>query len=388
MSLLRRLLSRTYRLARRAEGQGRYREAAALYAEAGCAEEAANALLFHAARAADLEERLSAYHDALRWLGADHPRRLSIEGRIGAAVLAEAQERGISTPAERKRLRDGADRLERAGRDLEAATAYELLGRVDDAARCLQRAGEVERLEALLEASVEQERLDRTLRSRVAEYEMAMAVGARAEARGALEAGLAASPGDPALADLLRRFDARRLPPRRVTLRYEGREVTVLGVGPGGEIVLGREGELMLRGPSVSRRHAALRLAGGRLSVRDLGSRNGTLLRGVPIGGAIQLEGEAEIGLGEDVRLRLEPRAGAVAITVVDGVDRGRECLAGTEPVPVPGLRARLRFPEGWPTLVADAGASLRLGRQELAAPVMLLRGDALEVDGVKVEVV
>lgn len=384
MSLLRRLISRSYRRARRAEAGGRYRDAAALYAEAGCAEEAANALLFAAARATDPDERLAAYHDALRWLPADHPRRLDVDARIGQAVLESAQRDGVSSVEERQRLRDAAARLERAGRDLEAATAYELLGQVEDAARCLQSAGEVERLEALLDESTRAEQLERAVRARVAEYEMAMSVGARLEAKAALEAGLAVAPRDAALADLLRRLEARRPRDRRVTLRLAERELLVVGQA---EVVLGREGDVALRGASVSRAHAAVEVVPGGLIVRDLGSRNGTLAHGVPIAGELRLTAEAEIGLGEDVLLRLEPRARGVAIAVVRGLDRGLACVAGAEPVGVPGLRAHLRFPSGWPTLHAEPGARVRLGAQEVAAPVALLRGDVLEVDGVKVEV-
>ncbi len=293
MSLLRRLISRSYRRARRAEAGGRYRDAAALYAEAGCAEEAANALLFAAARATDPDERLAAYHDALRWLPADHPRRLDVDARIGQAVLESAQRDGVSSVEERQRLRDAAARLERAGRDLEAATAYELLGQVEDAARCLQNAGEVERLEALLDESTRAEQLERAVRARVAEYEMAMSVGARLEAKAALEAGLAAAPRDAALADLLRRLEARRPRDRRVTLRLAERELLVVGRP---EVVLGREGDVALRGASVSRAHAAVEVVPGGLIVRDLGSRNGTLAHGVPIAGELRLTAEAEIG--------------------------------------------------------------------------------------------
>src|SRR5687768_1667116 len=143
MDLLRRLFRGPYRRARAAEGAGDYRAAAALYAEAGAPEEAANALLFHAARATTLEQRLGAYQDALRWLHDEHPRRPEVELKIGLAVLEDAQRRGARTGEERARLEDAAGRLEAAGKDAEAATAYELLGRTDDVLRCLEKAGEV-----------------------------------------------------------------------------------------------------------------------------------------------------------------------------------------------------------------------------------------------------
>ncbi len=341
-------------------------------------------MLFEAARATELEVRLGAYHDALRWMPADHPRRLDVEASIGQAVLEEAQRGGVCTREERHRLRDAAECLERAGRDIEAGAAYELLGRVEDAARCLQNAGEIERLEKLLEESAEQAQVERAVRAHVAEYEMSMAVGARREALAALEAGLALTPRDPALVDIRRRLESRRLEAHQVALRVAGRELVVVGRE---ELVLGREGDVMVRGASVSRRHAVVRVVAGGLVVRDLGSRNGTLLRGVPIAGELRVTGEAELGLGDDVTLALVPGPGSVAITAVVGLDQGLEWLAGAEPIAVPGLRARLRFPDGWATLEVDAQVSARLGRQAVAAPVALLRGDVLEVGGVRVEV-
>lgn len=53
----------------------------------------------------------------------------------------------------------------------------------------------------------------------------------------------------------------------------DGREVTV---GDGGEIGRAAECDVCLTDGLVSRRHAAFRIRGGRWSVEDLGSRNGT----------------------------------------------------------------------------------------------------------------
>jgi pSer/pThr/pTyr-binding forkhead associated (FHA) protein len=62
-------------------------------------------------------------------------------------------------------------------------------------------------------------------------------------------------------------------------------------------VVLGRsrECDCVLAEPSVSRRHAELRRAGGRWLLRDLGSRNGTRVNGV------RLLAETEVGPGDRV---------------------------------------------------------------------------------------
>ncbi|MEM9070371.1 MAG: FHA domain-containing protein, partial [Myxococcota bacterium] len=349
---MRRLLSGAYRRARRAEGRGDYREAAALYAEADMPDEAAKALLFHAARAKGTEERLAAYHDALRWLDEDHPRRLEVEAQIGLTILDGAQEHGAHTAEEKRQLRDAAARLERAGKEADAATAYEILGQTDDVARCLQAAGEVERLEALLEETTEQSRIERKLRRLIADYEMTMAVGARDDAREALKEALDVAPNDPGVADLLRRFEARLLPLRQLTLRVGDRERVFVGSD---SVEVGRDADVVVRGASVSRRHARVSMRDGAVVIRDLDSRNGTLVRGVPIHGELQVEGATEIGLGDDVTVRVVPTPAGLEVEVLEGLDRGRYVVAGTGPLRTEGLPATVQFPAGRAVLEADS---------------------------------
>jgi DNA-binding winged helix-turn-helix (wHTH) protein len=70
-------------------------------------------------------------------------------------------------------------------------------------------------------------------------------------------------------------------------------------LGPG-DNVLGREVGLAVRveGPGVSRRHASIRLENGRATLIDLGSKNGTFLRGQRLGGPSALEDGDEVRLG------------------------------------------------------------------------------------------
>ena len=71
-----------------------------------------------------------------------------------------------------------------------------------------------------------------------------------------------------------------------------------------GEVVLGRErgsADLVLDDPGVSRRHAAIRADGARITVTDLGSSNGTYANGRRITGAAVLADGDEIELGGTV---------------------------------------------------------------------------------------
>ncbi len=385
VSFWRRVFDVTYRRARAAEGAGDYRRAASLYAEADLPEDAANALLFHATRVRTLDERLAAYQDALRWLPDDHPRRAEVEGRMGSAVLEDAQQRGARSAEERGRLEDAARRLERAGRPSDAATAFELLGRAEDVARCLQDAGDVERLEKLLERTHEEESRERRLRRLVQDYELGMEVGARLEARAALRDAVALAPDDAALADLLRRLEDRLPAPGTLGLVVDGARVSFVGRLPA---AIGRDADVVVRGASVSRRHTEIGLRGGRLVVRDLDSRNGTLVRGLPIARELELSGATEIGLGDDVQVLVTPATPTSCLLEVrSGLDRGLRGVVGEGDLRIPALPFRVSFASGHATLAADPGVSLTLGTQPCALPVVLLSEDRLSLGAHTLEV-
>lgn len=72
-------------------------------------------------------------------------------------------------------------------------------------------------------------------------------------------------------------------------------------------IVIGRSSEagLVLADAEVSRRHARLETEGGRIYVRDLGSRNGTFLNGDRLDAAIEVRVGDSIDIGA-TRLQIE----------------------------------------------------------------------------------
>ena len=77
--------------------------------------------------------------------------------------------------------------------------------------------------------------------------------------------------------------------------KHPGQEIVV----PGPEFVIGRAPECNLRPNSnmVSRRHCMIALAEGRVTIRDLGSRNGTLVNDEKIAG------EHELRTGEKIKV-------------------------------------------------------------------------------------
>ncbi len=108
--------------------------------------------------------------------------------------------------------------------------------------------------------------------------------------------------------------------PEHVTLR-RFRLVVVSGVDQGKELVStdektivgSAEGcNLQLSDPTVSRFHTEISVSSGRATIRDLGSRNGTIVEGVTVLGAVLRHG-AKVVLGETT-IRFEDRSDEVKV--------------------------------------------------------------------------
>jgi len=86
-----------------------------------------------------------------------------------------------------------------------------------------------------------------------------------------------------------------------------------------GENIIGREPEaaVWLDFFTVSRRHARIIVAGDRATLEDLGSKNGTQVRGQPISGTVALEDGDEIRIGSVVlSFRMPTRPGSTVSLV------------------------------------------------------------------------
>ncbi|MBI5494266.1 MAG: FHA domain-containing protein [Deltaproteobacteria bacterium] len=150
----------------------------------------------------------------------------------------------------------------------------------------------------------------------------------------------------------------------RIVVTREGRSVEYKLNGP--RLVIGRQPgvDVQVEHPKVSRQHAELTVHGGGVTLRDLGSRNGTLLNGAPVesaelhGGDMFEVGDARIvfkaGFTQDdlsVVIPLPPRAGAVRSTTSTGARAVRPVSA----------RSTTRADESNETLEAGRPAELPL---------------------------
>ncbi len=136
-----------------------------------------------------------------------------------------------------------------------------------------------------------------------------------------------------------------------------------------------RECTICLSDPTVSRRHAVIRVAEGKASLEDLGSRNGTTVGGRRVGGRVAVAAGAQIGLGtlksriEEVeeddlatgkRLVVAPRPNAPERSVEpSGTTVAHGSLRDFVLVHLPGLLARLEREAGVAEMAQAAAAAV-----------------------------
>lgn len=95
-------------------------------------------------------------------------------------------------------------------------------------------------------------------------------------------------------------------------------------LGPGEHLVgSGADCAVVVRHPTVSRRHATVTLSGDRVTIADLGSRNGTRVDGRAISGPTELTPASEVRLGSVPLVLEEVAAGDLeAAVLLPGADR------------------------------------------------------------------
>ena len=383
MSWLKRLFGFTLRKARRAAARGEYERAALLYVEADEPAEAARVLMTFAQRSSDPGVRRSRLWDALHWAKRGTKERNEIGALIGLSILDQARGRASHNREQTAELERGLKQLEEAQRWADAAAGWELLGQSRQVARCLEQGGEIERLEEVLDAVQARTDDKREVREAFRAYEGAYKVGARVEAREILERLDRGDQTPSEVARTLREIRKEWIGTGEVRLRIADELFCFVGRLP---LTLGRtESDFVLRGTSVSRRHAEVDRRGEKWLVRDLGSRNGTLVEGIPIAAEAVMKGPSTIGLGDDVDVEVSLSEGGLVLRVQRGLDKGMRCIAGAEAIRLPGVGAILDFVEGVPRLsLAPKGPrTMSLNDAVSTGPIELLKRDRVEIGGV-----
>jgi hypothetical protein len=371
-------LSRAFRstgAAERAEAEGRFEDAVRLYVDAGSRDEAVRVLLAVADTTRGLEARRALLTRAAT-VARDDAQRAEARRRLARLAVEESEDSPPRTDDDRRALAEAARALEALGEHGDAARAYVVLEDREGIVRTLTLSGDVEALERLTGARDDVDRHGLRRRAATEDADSRWRSGDRPGSLAALRQWVGANADDHEARRLLDQRDVSLLRGGRSELRVDGEAVSLIGRLP---LVIGREGDLVLRGAGVSRRHCELARAAepaGGYELRDLESRAGTRLDGLRIGAPMALRDGQRIELGDDLVLRVGLDEGALTLLVERGLDRGRRVavLAGAWRTPLGALRV------GESGLELEPAAPVQLNGQRVAMPMVLAHGD--RVDG------
>jgi hypothetical protein len=388
VTFFKRMFSADYRRAVAAEAAGDYSEAARAYALAGEHSKVAEMHLLRAERAPSPEGKLQELRAAVRWAEPEEPEGRAVRRRIARALFTWAKGAGIVSDADRQVVKEAAALFAEAGDHAGAGECHDFIGDEMAAAESYQRAGDLDKLEAVLAREEHRRKKSHRVTDAFDEYRLQLAGGERDLALEALRTCVEEA-GDGDLAGYrrsLEQLEGKLLADGKVVLKLAGRELQYLGAFP---LVLGREAicQVVLRDAGISRRHCEVLLAGDGFQLRDLDSKNGTTLGGVTIAGALPLAGTGELGVGEHCGIRFTAAPHLLELEVVRGLDRGTRIVASTRPLDVHGA-GELTFREGRPRLSGRPGHPLHLNGVLAGGAVQLIRGDAVTLGELHLEVV
>jgi hypothetical protein len=375
MGLFDRLLRRRGALsdARRAELRGDLPGAAELWAEAGRLDEVARIMLLRGDAEPDPRQRLQHYTQAVATAPARS--RVAKQARVKRASLTIALAGdGTVSAATRKDLLEAAKDLEDLGEADRAAEAYALVRDTEGEARALVQAGQVERLETLLTAEQSKTSGERLRSQAHGEIETLTMTGRRREALAAAERLTQGAIVDPSARERIHGLRARRAAGLcRVIL--SGRPLNLI---LDDVLVVGRtEGSLVVSSAALSRKHLEIVRSGGVVVVRDLGSRNGTLLRGMRIAGALPVGEGLSLLLGGEMKLEVGPSP-----SMKDALDvevGGQRYVASLGPARLGVGSWRLeRADDEWIELVTEDTPQAFLGDMAMSSRTTLLVGDRM----------
>jgi hypothetical protein len=358
--------------ARAAELRGDLAHAAALFSQAGRHDEAARVMVLRGDGEADAPARLRHYVQAAQMAPEGTGVHTHAQRKRWAAVVAMAADAPM-TAALRADLARAASELDALGDHADAAKAFARAGDVEGQARALARAGDIDALDALLTAELERDREAIARRRAHDDIALLVASGRRREA-----VALGRASADDVLREKAHAIESRRLSQSIVQVILRGKEMAIV---LGDEVVIGRaqdqEAAVAIASAAVSRRHLAITRKNGEALVRDLGSRNTTVLRGLALSGEVPVGEGLELRLGREVPLVVEPAdelAGAVAIGV-----GGMRYIAPLGPAMLGIGRWRLeRADDGWVELVTNDSPPAFASSLRLVMRVTLLLGDVV----------
>jgi len=191
---------------------------------------------------------------------------------------------------------------------------------------------------------------------------------------------------------MLDQLDTALLTAGKVELKRRGKPLIVACAAP--KLVLGRDQlcDLTLRAGGVSRQHAEIERQDSAFLLRDLDSRNGTSVSGLPLAGRVPLAGTGKFGLGDECTIDFETIGTTLILRVAGGLDRGVALIAGDDGTRLDlaplGLGLDLVFQRGRPLIGKTAAQKVTFNDEPLGdVRVQLIRGDRLVADGDEIDI-
>jgi len=392
VSFFRRVFSSDYRAAVAAEAAGNVDLAAERYALAGEHEGAVRMHLARAARAGTRQAEIGALRDALRWAGEDPQLRKQASKALGRALWESIRAEGIATERDRTKVREAADLLVSGDDHAMAGEALEGIGDHQAAALAYSAGGLVDKMEQALTKDDARYLKAREETDGFAGYQTQMRVGRRDDARSELQRAIQSAEQAGEYRRMLDQLDTALLTGGRVELKRRGKPVIVACAAS--KIVLGRDQlcDLALRAGGVSRQHAEIERSGEMFQLRDLDSRNGTSVSGLPLVGKVPLVGAGKFGLGDECSIEFESTSALLVLRLSNGVDRGAALIAADEGVKIDltplGLALDVVFQKGRPLLGRGGCKEVVFNDEPLGeVRVQLIRGDRIVADGDEIDV-
>jgi hypothetical protein len=355
--------------AERAELAGDLAGAIRLWVAAGDSDEAARVMIVRGDGEPDPRARLQHYAQAAALANNGSTTQKAARAKKARLTVSLAGD-GVLSTALRRDVLEAAEALESIGEAEAAARAYALAGDTDGEARALAQAGDIERLEDVLTRDQSRTREGRLAQDVHAQIDGLLAAGQRREALSLAEVNAE----DPAARSRASRLRGARIsgPIVRVSLRAV-RLTLVLG----DEVTLGRtEGAITIASSALSRKHLQVTRAGPRFVVADLGSRNGTLLRGLALAHPLEIGGGVTLSLGGEVPLTIAPSTEVEDALAIEVAGERYVASLGDAKLGVGAWRI-VTAPDGWVELVTTRETPAFLGGLAMAPTVSLLRGDA-----------
>jgi tetratricopeptide (TPR) repeat protein len=392
VSFLRRVFSADYRAAVAAEAAGNVDLAAERYALAGEHDGAVRMHLARAARAATRQSEIAALRDALRWAGEDPGLRRRAAKALGRALWDTAKAEGIATERDRMKVREAAELLVSGDDHNLAGEALESIGDHQGAAQAYSAGGLVEKMEQALNKEDSAHDRAREEKDAFESYQTNMRVGRRDDARTELVRAIAAAASAGEYRRLLDQLDTTLLTSGKLELKRRGKPSIVACAVH--KIVLGRDAlcDLALRAGGVSRQHAEIDHGGDGFQLRDLDSRNGTTIGGLPLVGRVPLVGVGRFGLGDECSIDFEEAASLLVLKIANGLDRGVALIAGADGAKLDlaplGIGLDVVFQRARPMLGRGTLRDVTFNNEPLGdLRVQVIRGDRIVADGEEIDV-